>query len=187
MTINIAGPFELLDPDTPLVFKDGNDIYGAFQKQYETHKKGFFILAPSGAGKTHFIKNQDKNEWIDGDDLWQATNAHPNNDWWLESLEAINEIDARCDVVTQQAKKLGFWILGASNLWLAPDAIVIPDWETHKSWIKHREETNYDGGAKSDALEGVQSHRAAIEEWAKRGVPKFETVGEAAEYLTSSL
>lgn len=173
----------LLEPDIPLVFTDGRRVYEQFQKQYIVHKSGFFILAPSGAGKTHFVKNQAEPHWIDGDHIWMAANAHPNGPWWEGDLDSILAIDARCDVVTQEAKKLGFWITGASNNWLKPDAIVIPEWETHKKWIKHREENNYDGGATSDRLEGVLAHRKWIEEWESKGVPKFETIQEAADFL----
>lgn len=179
--------YNLLPDNTPLAFADGSNIYKEISKNVRQHKNGFFILAPSGAGKTHFINNQKSRDWIDGDELWMSTNAHPDGAWWLESVEKINEIDARSDVITQQAMKLGFWILGASNLWLKPSAIVLPEWEQHKAWIKHREENNYDGGAKSDALDGVLSHRKVIEEWETKGVPKFNTVNEAVEYLVSSL
>ncbi len=92
-------------------------------------------------------------------------------------------IDARCDVITQEAKKLGFWIVGASNNWLKPDAIVVPDKETHKAWIAHREENNYDGGATSDKFSQVESHIAWMLKWEEQGVPRFETVQAAAEYL----
>lgn len=176
---------KLLDPKTPLMFNDGTEVYKELAKKYRTHDNGFFILAPSGAGKTHFIKSQKELHWIDGDDLWMATNAHPDGAWWLEGIDRINEIDQRSDVVTIEAKKLGFWILGASNAFLPPDAIVIPDWETHKHWISYRENNNYDGGATSDKLDQVESHREWILQWEKKGVPKFETVEKAVNYLTS--
>ncbi len=178
--------FNLLDPSKPLVFADGTKTYKYFRDEYVQHQKGFFILAPSGAGKTYYVKNQKEMNWIDGDELWMETNAHPDGPWWLEGLDRIAEIDARCDVITTEAKKLGFWIVGASNNWLKPDAIVVPDWETHQSWIKNREDTEYDGGATSDKLGQVMSHREWIIAWEKKGVPKFETVAEAAEFLARS-
>jgi len=170
--------------NTPLIFANGTSIYKRFAKKYITHKKGFFIMAPSGVGKTHFIKSQKKNHWIDGDELWMATNAHPDGAWWLEKISVIEEIDQRCDLITAQAKKLGFWIMGASNNWLPPDAIVIPPWSTHKKYIKYRETHNYDGGAKSDKLAQVMSHRNWIMQWEKKGVPKFTSVEKAVNFLT---
>ncbi len=176
--------YNLLDPKIPIIFQDGSKIYSKLAKKYKTHKVGYFIMAPSGAGKTHFVKAQKEMHWLDGDDLWMATNAHPDGPWWLEGTERITEIDQRSDVITIEAKKLGFWIVGASNDFLPPDAIVIPDWETHKKWIGIRETTNYDGGATSDRLDQVISHRNWILEWEKKGVPKFETVDLATNYLT---
>ncbi len=177
--------FKLLDPKTPLVFSDGTNVYKDLADVYITHKVGYFIMAPSGAGKTHFVKSQTKPHWLDGDDLWMAANAHPAGEWWLEPVEKITEIDQRCDVITIQAKRLGFWVVGASNAFLKPDAIVIPEWETHKKWISAREHGNYDGGATSADFDQVIGHREWIMTWEQKGVPKFETVSEAAAYLAA--
>lgn len=171
----------------PLMFADGTPIYEQFAKQYITHKKGFFVMAPSGSGKTWFIEHQKEKHWMDGDSLWETCNAHPKGEWWLEPVEKINEIDQRSDVITVQAKNLGFWILGASNWWLQPDAIVLPNWNTHQRWIRERERDHYDGGAKSDRLGQVLNHRRWIKKWAKKGVPEFKTVKEAADYLASTV
>ena len=176
-------PFDLYPPSTPLIFSDGTDVYKRLAETYQTHAQGFFILAPSGAGKTYFVKHQEVAHWLDGDDIWMMSKAHPEGEWWLESLETCIAIDSRCDVVTQEAKKLGFWIVGASNSWLKPDAIVIPDRATHIAWIKAREENDYDGGATSDRFHQVESHIAWILKWEEQGVPKFESVQAAAEYL----
>ncbi|MBI4919074.1 hypothetical protein HY837_04030 [archaeon] len=179
---NLIDQKNLLNQNSSIAFCDGAKIYQAFAKKYKTHKKGFFILAPSGAGKTHFIVHQKEKNWMDGDDLWKATKAMPKDGWWL-SLPIINEVEQRCDIVTHEAKKRGFWILGASNYWMKPDAIVIPHWKTHKKYIKYREEHNYDGGATSDRLQQVISHRKQILGWIKKGVPRFKSVKEATDYL----
>lgn len=178
--------FKMLDPKVPVVFTDGSKVYDELAQLHKKHGRGYFILAPSGAGKTHFVKNQTQPDWIDGDDIWMMTNAHPEGAWWLEPLETIKATDARSDVITYEAKKLGFRIVGASNNWLKPDAIVVPDWETHKAWIAHRENNNYDGGATSDRLEQVKNHIDWILKWEDQGVPKFKTVPEAAEFLAAS-
>ena len=174
---------KLFSQDTPLMFADGAEVYQDLEKQYIRHDRGFFIMAPSGAGKTHFVKNQDKPHWLDGDLLWTLTKAHPSGAWWLDGVEAITAIDQRCDVVTAQAKKLGLWIVGASNAWLRPDAIVLPHWSTHKRYIALREHGDYDGGATTAELAGVLGHRRWISKWSRQGVPKFNSVAEAAEYL----
>jgi hypothetical protein len=42
----------------PVIFTDGTHYFSELAKKYTQHTKGFFILAPSGAGKTYFIHNQ---------------------------------------------------------------------------------------------------------------------------------
>ena len=175
--------FSLLSPNAPLVFADGASVYKKLSEEYVLHKKGYFILAPSGAGKTYFVNNQKEKHWMDGDILWQSAFAHPDGQWWLKPLEVIVEIDQRSDIITQQAKKLGFWVVGASNNWLRPDAIVIPDWETHKSYVSSREDNNYDGGATSDRLEQVQNHIKWILKWEEKGVPRFKSMKDAAAFI----
>jgi len=168
------------------IFCDGEKVLKKFQKKYVVHKKGFFILGPSGCGKTYFVKNQKKKDWIDGDELWMATNAQPEDAWWTQGLEVINEVEQRCDVITKQAKKNGLWIIGASNFWLMPDAIVLPDLKTNKKYIIHREKTGYDGGAKSDAFGQLIKHRNYMKKLAKENkIPVFKTIEEAVSYLKS--
>lgn len=168
--------------ETPLVYGDGNKVYDEISKGVTKHKKGYFIMAPSGAGKTYFLNHQKERDWIDGDTLWEKTNAHPSGEWWTWG-ELIDIIDQRCDVITQQSKMLGLWVMGASNNWLAPDAIVLPHWSTHKKYIQTRERENYDGGATSDRLPQVLGHRRWIAQWKRKGVPCFKSVQEAADYL----
>jgi len=172
----------------PVTFQDNQQFYNEFGTKYQRHNKGLFILAPSGAGKTHYCTNQAEPHWIDGDELWMSSGAHPADiAWWTGGEDTINRVDQRSDVVTMEAKRQGFWIMGASNYWLRPDAIVIPDWETHTGYIKHREETNYDGGATSDALEQVKSHIEVIKKWhTDHGVPLFNSIEEAVSSLADS-
>ena len=181
----MAVHFGTLDPNTPLMFTDGSEVYKKFSANCILHKIGYFIMAPSGSGKTYYIDRQMEKHWIDGDSLWEATNAHPSGEWWL-NVDSIDEIDQRSDVITTQAKKLGFWIIGASNNWMQPDAIVIPPWEVHKKYILNREKNNYDGGATSDRLSQVQGHIKWIKQWALKGVPEFKSMEEAAFYLQNN-
>lgn len=174
----------LLKPNTPLIFSDGTKIYKELAEVYKTHQVGYYILAPSGAGKTHFVNSQKEKHWIDGDLLWVSANAHPAGAWWLEGIEVIQEIARRSDIITEQAKKLGFWIVGADKHTIIPDAIVIPPWEVHKQYIIAREQKNYDGGATSADFEQVIGHRQWIEENCAT-VPRFESVEEATNYLTN--
>lgn len=177
--------FDLLEPSVPLVFTDGTKVYDDLAKRYKRHRQGYFILAPSGAGKTHFISLQAEKHWLDGDELWMLTKAHPEGEWWLEGLDVIKQIESRSDVITDEARKLGFWVIGSSNVFLKPDAIVIPNWRTHKRWVAKRQAGDYDGGATTDQLAGLLRHRKVIARWEKQGVPRFKSVEEAASYLAA--
>lgn len=177
----------LFEQKTPLIFADGREFYKKLGEEYIVHKKGFFILAPSGAGKSHYYRNQKEGEkhWIDADRLWRWAKAMPVGVWW-ENLESIYDVEKKCDMITYEARKIGFWMLGSANSWLKPDAIVIPNWKTHIKFVKIREK-NYDGGAKSDevALSQLRNHRKWISLWAKKGVPKFKSIEDATKYLES--
>lgn len=173
----------LYSESTPLVFSDGTEIYNDLKKEYITHSKGYFIYGPSGVGKTYFINNQKVKNWIDGDILWSATKAFPSEDWWNWSGDEIDLVERRADVITEQAKKLGFWIIGASSVNAIPDAIVIPDFETHLQYIKYRENNNYDGGIKSDDLDKIKRNREYYSRFQKDGVPIFKSVDDAVYYI----
>lgn len=178
---------ELLEQNTPIVFADGSGVYNELKQKYITHKKGLFIYGPSGVGKTYYIKPQKENNWIDGDVLWEACNAFPKGDWWNLSGEEIDIIGRRADVITEQAKKLGFWIIGASSVNMIPDAIVIPDFDTHFKYIKYREEHNYDDGIKSDDIEKIKRNREYFSRFKKDGVPIFTSVDDAVLYLQNQM
>ncbi len=167
------------------VFSSDKTPYDIFLQHTVPHRRGYFILAPSGTGKTYYIKNIQKDQhWIDGDVLWQSTGAHPDTEWWNQGLDVIKQVDARSDVITAQAKECGLWVMGASNNWLRPDAIVLPDWKTNVRYIKTREENNYDGGLTTAGLAQLKSHRRELRATARaKKVPVFSTVAEAAEYI----
>lgn len=166
------------------MFCNGDAVYKKFMQEFIVHKRGFFIVAPSGSGKTHFVNSQKVKHWIDGDRIWEATGAHPKHAWWKEPLETILEIDQKSDVITSECKKLGLWIMGASNYWLLPDAIVIPPWSVQKKYIVNREMTNYDGGATSNDFAQVLNHRKVLKKMAKINKIKiFPSIEDAVEYL----
>jgi hypothetical protein len=176
----------LLSLETPLIFADGTSFYTQLAEDYIAHKQGFFILGPSGVGKSHYYRNQpaDEKHWIDADRVWRWSNAMPKGAWWEKGYKVIYDVEAKCDVITQEAKKQGFWLIGSSNRWLVPDAIVIPHWNTHVKLIKKRE-LNFDGGARStpEDLAQLKNHRKEILRWSKAGVPKFNSVEGAVKYL----
>ena len=175
-----------MDQNTPIIFADGTEFYARLAKEYIKHSKGLFILAPSASGKSYFVNNQKENDWIDGDYLWPATNADLCSDEWNTKPEEVYEINRRSDVITYQANKLGFWVMGSSNESLKPDAIVILPWDTQVEYIKKRESTIYDGGATTADIESIRYHRQAVSLWEDKGVPSFESIDEAVDFLTIS-
>ena len=171
--------------DSPVIFADGTEFYKKLAVDYIQHDKGLFILAPSGSGKTFFVNNQTTWDWIDGDYLWPATGADLSSDEWGDG--DIEMINIKSDIITIQAKNLGFWIIGSSNSFLRPDAIVIPPLEKHIEYISKRETGDYDGGAKSANMEEVMEHRKIILRWGDKGVPCFQSIGAATEFLSRRL
>ena len=172
-----------MNSSTPVIFSDGTTFFDNLSTDYIRHRKGYFILAPSGAGKSFFVNSQAQKHWIDGDVLWPMANADKTEDGWMASFVLVMEVNNKSDVITHEAKKLGFWVVGSSNNFLKPDAIVLPKWALHKKYIIRREQLSYDGGAKKENFTGVKAHRSWIRKWKKHGVPCFLSVKDAANYL----
>jgi hypothetical protein len=175
------------ESNMPQIFCDGTEFYGKLIKEYVVHEKGLFIVAPSGVGKTYFVQNQKGKDWIDGDDIWRAAGAYPKKPWFAEGAEKILEVDQKSDIITAECKRLGLWIIGASNSWLVPDAVVIPHWGVHQKWIRFRERTQYNGGAKAEDFPDVLKHRVLLRKQArKNGIKVFPTIEAAVEFLTKN-
>ena len=172
-----------MDINTPIVFSDGTYVFNKLKQDYISHKKGRFILAASGTGKSYYVSNQKAKHWIDGDYYWHITNADLLPEEWVHDMEVVMEVNNRSDVMTQQAIKQGLWIVGSSNNWLRPDAIVILDEETHRKYINKRENTEYDGGAKDEDFEAVKRHTEVIKRWSDKGVPVFNSIELAATHF----
>jgi hypothetical protein len=157
-------------------------------QEYHVHPTGFFVVAPSGSGKTYFVSGQEERHWIDGDELWIAAGAHPDRAWWTEDMETILAVDQRSDVITAQARRLGLWVVGASNYWLVPDAIVLPDWSVHREYIRNRQIHDYDGGATEEDIHLVWEHRQYLLKLAQdESVPVFPSVQAAAAFLEGAV
>lgn len=172
-----------MNNDTPVVFSDGSEVFKQLMKEYAVHKEGRFILSASGTGKSYYVKHQQTKNWIDGDYFWSLTNADLLHDEWEHDFDVVMEVNNRCDVMTYQAKKQGLWIIGSSNSWLKPDAVVILDEETHKAYIHKRQNGDYDGGAKDEDFEAVKRHNEFIKKWVELGVPQFSSVEDAATHF----
>lgn len=181
-------PRQSLAEVDPVIFAPGSAVFARFLEAYHAHARGFFVVAPSGSGKTYFVERQPAPDWIDGDELWIAAGAQPLRAWWSEDMETILAIDQRSDVITAQARRLGLWIIGASNYWLVPDAIVLPDWATHQAYIRARQSNDYDGGATEADLRSVWDHREYLMKLAQEeNLPVFPSVQAATAYLEQGL
>lgn len=166
-----------------VTFQNGDDLLqNLISNGLRKHATGLFILAPSGTGKSYFVDRQEEKNWIDGDELWPLTGADYTHSEWNNDFEEVMEINARSDVITLQAKNKGLWIIGSSNLFLKPDAVVLPPWKTHRRYVRSRESVLYGDGATTDDFEGLKLHRKWIRKWKKYGVPCFLSVSEAVEY-----
>lgn len=96
---------QMLDSrSSPVVFTDGKTTSDRLAKSCSTHCYGLFVLAPSGTGKTYYVNGQHEKHWIDGDLLWTVTGSDYSDMKWISNIQEVSEIDARCDVITQQAK-----------------------------------------------------------------------------------
>ncbi len=174
----------------PVIFADGTQFFESLALKYKKHSKGLFIMSPSGAGKTYYCNRQTEPNWIDGDELWLNSGAQPpiETEWWTKGVEIINRVEQRCDVITDEAVKMGFWIMGSVNYWYQPDAIVIPEWDTLTAQIEARQVGDYDGGLTSEHYDQLRKHLEIMEEWhTKHGVPKFISIDSAVQFLTKEL
>lgn len=168
-----------------VIFADGKDYFASIESRYKRHEKGLFIMTPSGAGKTYYTSRQAEPDWIDGDTVLIESGAQPDMDWWNQGVPVIERVEQRCDIITQQFRDKGYWIMTSINFWLEPDAIVIPDWETLTQRIATRQQNNYDGGMTSEHHEQLKKGIEIIERWhTEKGVPKFESIEEAVRTLT---
>lgn len=171
-----------------VIFSNGQQFFDEQKLKYRTHKKGLFIMTPSGTGKTYYCKHQLEPNWIDGDDIWVESGAQPLTAWWDMGVSVIEQVEQRCDIITSQATTRGFWIMGSVNFWLKPDAIVVPEWNTLVERIRLRQNSGeYDGGMTETHLDQVKTHIRIITEWnTKHGVPMFTSIEDAVQALTST-
>ena len=101
------------------------------------------ILGPPGIGKTTFIRNDEKHiwksgqklDWIDQDDLLHELGV----DWHFNSNNQhdfrLNYL--RADYITEQSKQLGYWLISSLFWTYKADAIVIPPWSIHETYVKN--------------------------------------------------
>ncbi|PIR98166.1 MAG: hypothetical protein COT89_00425 [Candidatus Colwellbacteria bacterium CG10_big_fil_rev_8_21_14_0_10_42_22] len=171
-----------------VIYTDGREFFKELEEKYIKHDRGLFILTPSGAGKTYYCKNQEVQNWIDGDEIYFETKAEPpvESKWWDKGYQVINRVEQRCDVITAQVVDRGFWIMGSINHWLKPDAIVLPPISTLMERVKVRENNEYVGGLKEEHMDQMIQHMGIIRNWlVEYGVPEYKSIEEAVESLTS--
>ena len=82
MTSQLTNTKERLDKVAPIIYTSGKSLFKRYMDNYVIHTKGYFILAPSGSGKTYYVNHQRFKDWIDGDVLWDEAGAFPAWGWW---------------------------------------------------------------------------------------------------------
>tara|TARA_B100001175_G_C19403854_1_gene587645 strand:- start:140 stop:688 length:549 start_codon:yes stop_codon:yes gene_type:complete len=121
-------------------------------------KKGVSLIAPTGAGKTYFINNQQQGNrlWIDADPLMKRAKVLPEyNEWSEYNFETIAQM---CDMVTVYVKqKHKLRILG-STWWDAAmhDAMVIPDVGELKARLSQKEDKFDDSFFENNVLVAIK-------------------------------
>jgi len=171
------------------IFAEGKSVYSKLKNAFKTHKSGKFILAPSGAGKSHYIKHQTDSSWVDADEIWIPTGCFELADeWWNNGEERIREVFTKCDLMTIVARRIGFRLMGAmSNYNLVPDAIVLPPWKQHTRFIEARSINGDAHGLKSEELQMVKEHRKELHLYAKEsGTMIFDSIEDAVEHCESA-
>ena len=158
------------------MFCDGSKIYDNYSKTYKKHKKGYVILGPPGIGKTHYVKHQKENNWIDQDDLYNDLGVewhYKENDKKYSKLNYL-----RADYISEQTKLLGYRIIGSLFWNYKADAIVIPPIELHKHYLLNR----YD----LDLEFVLQVRNILLEQSKKDNIPLFTNINSAIQFLETS-
>ena len=142
---------------------------------------------PRPRAKTHFCKHQAQPDWVDGDSIWGESGADPFPfQWWKDGLHTIQRVSQRCDVITADAVDRGFWIIGSTNYWLQPNAIVVPPRDILIRNIEKRGQADhqYDGGLEKDQFHQLERGIAWLRsKWLPLGVPEFESIERATQGL----
>ena len=162
-----------------LKFTDGSNVYNDFDNEYNQHKKGFVILAPSGTGKTTFVNNQIgiKKNWIDTDILFGPKSLNID---WMNSKNKVEEKLSylRADYMLEQSKLYGYRIIGSLFYKYKADAIVLIPLNKHIEYVKLREDLDID---KVKELRKTMAYHAH-----DLNIPIFNTIISAIEYLENN-
>ena len=86
------------------------------------HPEGKFVVAPNGAGKSYYVKQQAQNDWLDQDPYLEQVDIPTRGNDKLSKATM-----QQADKATLALKRAGAWVLGAT--WWDPanvDAFVVP-------------------------------------------------------------
>lgn len=112
---------------------------------------GHIILSPPGTGKTTYVKGQSK--YCDLDDIAHEFNLHGEGySQKPHTEEEERRHYTRIDGWLATLKELGFNVVGSLYENYVPDAIVILDVETHKQYVKKREDVTWERAAELRAM-----------------------------------
>ena len=157
------------------MFTDGSHIY----KKYKKHDKGYVILGPPASGKTTFVRNQTKQDWVDTDDLFYDLNLN----WHLNETNKdefkLNYL--RADYLLEQSKLLGLRLIGSLYYNYIPDAIIILDDTIHSKYIDERNKLDEMNTLDKEFVFNVKTD--LIEKSKKYNIPIFKSINDAIKHL----
>jgi adenylate kinase family enzyme len=143
----------------------------AHGKRIHTH--GFVLLGAPGIGKSTFVSDH-HSDWVDEDEILYDFTVHTEAWHTTPHSNAEQETHYReCDAWLQIMRECGIWVVG--SLFWEPDTvdgIVLLDKETHKTYVRQRNDLNW---------EAVEKTVNVLKDIAKeRGIPTYASIEEAA-------
>lgn len=105
--------------------------------------RGYLVQAPTGSGKTSWIKNLDKNSnWLDGDEILQSEGIKNRNYFWYDDSKKSERL--LIEGKFEEYLNKGFNIMYSGNpLLMRTSFIVLPDSNIRWNRLQNRKTIDY--------------------------------------------
>lgn len=121
------------------------------QKKYAIHDIGIIIHGPPGSGKSWFVENFGKKQYVDVDEFLgqDHLNLHPE-DWHNKerSQKDIKNHYKECDSYLKAMRDEGLWVVGSIFWEFVPDIVVLIDEIQHKKLVAKRDDLMWSSAKK---------------------------------------